>query len=208
LHALQEQTDEARPSLERALHELESLGAAETESREANARHRAMVMALSAQIAARQNRTEEAITWLDRAEALLPGHPALANIRGEALGNVWRWKEAMGPLREAAQAAPRDDQIWMHLALAAGSAGEPYGALEAARHALTLQPRDADCLRIQTLALESLSAPPADIARAERAYLDFRAPDDAPRIRALCSKTVPNCALERIPVHTHVLRRP
>jgi hypothetical protein len=196
LHALQEQADEARPSLERAL------ALAPTD------RERAMVMALSAQIAVRQGRTEEALSWIDKASVALPGHPALAHIKGEAFSSVWRWKEATTPLRQAADATPGDDVLWMHLAVAYGSAGDPAQALEASKHGLALQPRDQDCLRVQSLALESLHAPQDEIDRARQAYVTFRNPDDAPRVRSLCSKTVPGCALERIPVHVHPLRKP
>jgi tetratricopeptide (TPR) repeat protein len=197
LRALQEEVGDARPSLERALAELPA----------ENASERGMVMALLASVAERQGRTEEVLAWLDRARESLGAHPALSHIRGEAFSSVWRWREAVQPLRDAALASPRDDRLWMHLALAAGSAGQPAEALDAARHALALQPRDPDCLRIQALALQTLQAPPDATERAEQAYLDFRTPDEGPRVRAACSKKVPGCANERIPVHTHALRK-
>jgi hypothetical protein len=196
LHALQEQVDDARPSLERALAELP----------ESSARERAVVMGLFAQVAARQGRTDEVMQWLDRAGALAPGHPALAHTRGEALSNVWRWKEATAPLAEAVAGAPLDYGLWMHLSVAYGSAGDPVEALDAARHGLALQPRDPDMLRTQALALEALHAPPDDVEHARAAYLAFRTPDDAPKIKSQCSMKVPGCALERIPVHIHPMR--
>src|SRR5262249_2344335 len=169
-------------------------------------REKGMITALLAQVAERQGRTEEVFARLDQARALLGAHPALVHIRGEALGAVWRWQEAVEPLPDAAVVSPRDARLWMHLALATGSAGRPRDALDAAQHALALQPRDPDCLRIQALALEMLHAPREWIERASRSFLEFRTPDEGPRVRAACSKRVPGCATERIPVHTHTLR--
>ena len=197
LHALQEQADEARPSLERALVELDTTG---------TSRDRARVLALFADLAVREGRTSDAMQWLARASVLVPDHPALDRIRGEALTSVWRWQEALAPLRDAAQKAPSDDSLWMHLAVAYGSAGVPIDALAAAKHGLALQPRDQDLLRVQGLALEALRAPSEDVERARDAFGRFRTPDDAPRIKSLCTRDVPGCALERIPVHVHAMR--
>jgi tetratricopeptide (TPR) repeat protein len=196
-HALQEWVGEARPPLERAL------------AVAPGDRERAMVMSILAQIASREGRPEEAIAWADRAEPLAPGHPALARVRGEALANVWRWVDAVPHLENAARLTPRDDSSFTRLALAAGSAGLGDEAIEATRRGLALQPRDADLLRVQALAflaLPSLGAT-ADAARsAEDAYLRHRPADEAPGIRAKCSRDVPGCALERNPVHTHEMR--
>ena len=195
--ALQEQVDDARPSLDRALALLPAAGAD---------RPRAMVMALYAAIAVREGRTDEAMKWLDGAEALVPKHAAIGRLRGEALTSVWRWSEAVAPLRASALAAPGDDAAWMRLAVAYGSAGDPAAAIEAAQRGLLLQPRDGDMLRVQSLSLDALHAPQAESDRARTAFLAFRSPDDAPQLRALCSDRVPGCALERIPVHVHVMR--
>jgi tetratricopeptide (TPR) repeat protein len=94
LHAVQERLDEARPSLHRALELAPGPG------------ERAQVLAALATVAARQGRVEETDTWLRQAEALAPGSAALARIRGEALAQVWRWKEAVGPLRGSVQQGP------------------------------------------------------------------------------------------------------
>jgi tetratricopeptide (TPR) repeat protein len=197
LHALQENLDDARPSLERALADLSELGAD---------RERAMVMVLYAQLAARQARTDEALLWADRADALLPKHPATAHARGEALSTVWRWKDAEEPLREAANASPLDPILWSHLSVALGSAGDAAEALDASRRGLLLQPRDPDMLHVQALALEKLGADADTIARARESFLSFRTPDDAPRVKNACSMTVQGCALERVPVHVHAMR--
>lgn len=197
LHALQEQADDARPSLERALTELSPTGAPSD---------RARVLALFAELAVREGRTSEALEWIARASALAPAHPALDRVRGEALTSVWRWKEALAPLRDVAQNAPRSDVAWTQLAIAYGSAGEPERALDAAKRGLMLQPRDQDLLRVQALALDSLHASPDVTDAARQAFARFRAPDDAPRVKALCARDVPGCALERIPVHVHIMR--
>jgi predicted Zn-dependent protease len=151
-------------------------------------------------------RTDAALRQLDRAEALAPGHPALASLRGEALAQVWRWSEAVPPLEEAARAAPRDDAAWMGLAVALGSrGGDDRAALAAAARGLALQPRDPDMLRVQALALGALADPGASAAL--RAYDAFRPADAIPRVRAACSANVPGCALERSPVHVHRMRQ-
>jgi tetratricopeptide (TPR) repeat protein len=195
LHAVQERLDEARPSLQRAL----ELAPGPSE--------RAQVLAALATVAARQGRVEETETWLRQAEALAPGSPALARIRGEALAQVWRWQEAVGPLREASSKAPLDDGLMAQFAVALGSAGQNEEALEVARRGLFLQPRDADLLRVQALSLDALRADPALVREAREAYLTCRTPDEAPRVRAACSRDVPGCALERNPVHTHGMRQ-
>jgi tetratricopeptide (TPR) repeat protein len=195
LHALQEDVDAARPSLERALDLVP-----------ANAVDRAMVLEALARVAIREGRTDEAMQRLDEAETFAPGHPAIAHARGEALGNVWRWKEATLPLQRAALLSPLDDGLWAHLSIAYGSADEPREALDAARFGLSLSPRDSDMLRVQALALERLGAPADDIARAREALARWRPPDDAPGLKNACSQQLAWCALERVPVHVHPLR--
>jgi hypothetical protein len=196
LHALQEDVESARPSLERALEVLPP---------EAD-RERAMVLDALAEVSIREGRTDEALRSLDEAEALVPGHPAIPHARGAALGNVWRWKEATAPLRAAALASPVDDVLWSHLAVAYGSADEPRAALDATTHGLALSPRDADMLRVQALALERLGASPEDVTRARDAFARWRPPDDAPAVKNGCSSQFPWCALERLPVHVHPMR--
>lgn len=196
--AVQERLDEARPSLERALADLDKTGG--------NAKDRAMVLSALSYLAGHQGRTEEALGVLARIEPLVPGHPAIGHLRGEALSLVWRWSAATGPLREAALGAPRDDSAWTMLALAQGSAGQDAAVLESAARGLALAPRDPDLLRTQALALEALRAPDDVVERARRGYLDHRVADDAPGVRARCSAKVPGCALERVPVHAHPLR--
>src|SRR5262249_38748815 len=82
LHSVQERLGDPRSSLELALE------AARTEST------RAITLGALAQVAANQGRTQDALTLADRAEVLVPKHPALARIRGEALAATWRWNDA------------------------------------------------------------------------------------------------------------------
>jgi tetratricopeptide (TPR) repeat protein len=194
LHAQQEEVDTARPILERAL----DLAGADD-------RTRAMILQTTAEMAVHEGRTDEALALLDQAESLAPGEPSIVHARAEALGGIWRWNEAAVPLRAAALASPLDDKVWSHLAVAYGSADQPADALEAARHALALAPRDADALRVQALALDRLGASPEDVAAARDAYARWRPPDDAPAVKSACSRQFPWCALERLPVHVHAM---
>ncbi|MFO0758282.1 MAG: multiheme c-type cytochrome [Byssovorax sp.] len=194
-HAVQERLDEARPSLDRALVEA---------SREGTPFDRARVLAALAWLEAHEGRTADALLRVDEAAAIVPDHPALTHLRGEALSLVWRWGEAVGPLQKAAEAAPRDDSAWTHLAIALGSrGGDDRATLDATAVGLRLQPRDPDLLRVQALGLRSLGHPDAE---ADAAYDTFRVADDVPGTRGACSAKVPNCALERNPVHVHRMR--
>jgi hypothetical protein len=194
LHVVQENLDDARPSLERA---------------RANAgsdRERAVATWALAQLAASQGNTAEALRLAGAASALAPGHPAIARTRAEALVAQWRWAEAAPRLFEAASASPRDDAVWSRYAVVLGGASKHREALDAAQRALVLQPRDQDALRVQALSVDALGGGDRDAAL--RAYLDRRPPDDAPKLRNTCNRTVPGCALERSPVHLHAMRPP
>lgn len=197
--ALQERVDEARPSLRLALDLVE---------RDGLPREKAMILSALAMVAAREGRLDEAKAWLARAEGYLPGHPALAYGRGLAHAEVWRWPEAAQHYGDAARAALYDDRFFVDLAIARGSHGDDEGALAAAWLGLSVQPRDADLLRIQALSLASLGAPADEVARAEAAYSKVFAADMIPRVRAKCSASVPGCAEERKPVHAHSMRPP
>ncbi len=193
LHALQEDVDAARASLERAL-ELVPPG---------DERARAMLVDAMAEVAIREGRTGEALQLLDETDALAPGHPAIAHARGQALAGVWRWTDAANALEQAASASPLDDILWDHLAIARGAAGDPVAALDASNHALGLGPRDADALRVQSLALEALGAESDEVALARAAFERWRPPDNAPALKNACARRSATCALERVPVHVH-----
>jgi tetratricopeptide (TPR) repeat protein len=193
--AVQEQLDEARQSLRAAIEALGPEGARVD---------RAMVMCALAQVSGRQGRVEEALDWTHQAQVFAPGHPALWRAQGAAYASVWRWTESLVPLRLTAWLSPSDSSSWKDLALAQGSAGDDAASLESAQQGLTLQPRDADLLRLQAQALDALGA--SEASRATESYLTFRPADEAPGLKALCSSKVPGCALERTPVHTHVLK--
>ncbi len=191
LTLVQERRQEAKPSLELAL------------ARARDDRERGMALAALAELAASQGCTAEALSIAARAASATPGHPAVARIRGEALASSWRWDEAVPHLFEAASSSPRDDAAWDKLAMTLGGIDRQREALDAAQRALGSQPRDQDALRVQALAVAALSHD--DTEAAMTAYLQRRPPDSAPLLRSLCSKNVPGCARERLPVHLHEL---
>jgi Cytochrome c554 and c-prime len=197
-HNVQERLEEGRPSLEAALALVETSG---TDAEQA------MVLGALAWLPAHEGRTKDAMEQIDRAERLAPGHAALTSLRGAALEQVWRWSEALTPLQAAAASAPRDDAVSARLAVALGSAGDDRGALAEARRGLLLSPRDPDLLRVQALSERALVGEEPDSEAAEEASLACRAADDVPAIRTACAVSVPGCALERLPVHLHVMRR-
>lgn len=205
LHAAQDHADQAGPSLRAALALLETDDASQT--RDAARLARAMVLTALGTLAGRQGRTGEALAWLDRAAALMPDHAAIQASRGAALARVWRWHDAVAPLRAAAARAPLNRRAQALLAMALGSVGEDARihaqALEAAQRGLALNPRDEALLRAQSLALAALGAPDADAALA--AYDRFRAPDRIMNIRFACAARDAACAREREPVHEHAL---
>lgn len=196
-HAVQERLDEARPSLLEALRLL-------SRNDQATARDSAMVMTALGLLAGRQGRTDEALSWLDRAQESLPEHAAIASIRGAALTRVWRWRDAEQPLMRAAERAPGNANAWADLAIALGSQGKPTRALEAAITGLAIAPRHGALLRVQALSLRALDAPLA--ASALDAYDVFRKPDRIADIRFRCASRSDMCARERQPVHVHELR--
>ena len=201
-HAVQEKLERARTPLERLLAIVPEGGSADDRL------HRAMAMALLGDVTARQGRCEQALAWLDQAEAELgAAHPAIDRARGRSYAQVWRWADAVPWLARAAEAAPFDDDAWARLGIAAGSAGLDRQALDAALAGLDLTPRSADLLRVQALALRSLDpvGAGAEAGAAFSTFLRHRLRDDAPALRAACSRTVPGCALERQPVHRHPL---
>jgi hypothetical protein len=196
--ALQERLDEGRPSLMRALAEVEEPD---------RGPEKAMVMAALAELSARQGLLSEALGWIRRAEPLAPGHPAFSYIRGKAEALVWRWPEAARSFALAAEASPRDDSVWIGLAIARGSAGDDAGSLAAAQRGLGVQPRDHDLLRAQALALDKLGAPAPEVAAAYEGYRAVQIADEIPRVKARCSAKVKGCAHERNPVHVHTMRQ-
>lgn len=194
LRALQEYASEARPAFER------TLTLAQTD------RQRAMALWGLAAVAAREGQMEATFALAERAERFAPGHPALARVRAAVKLTYWQWDEAADWFGRAVATSPRDDGVHAEWTMALGGAGKTRESLHAARETLRLQPRDADALRVQAMALRKLTDDPALRERAEDAYLHARVPDDHNEIRARCSANVPGCARERAPVHVHWLR--
>lgn len=194
-HALQEHLDDARLPAEAAF------------ALASTPRERAMVAGLVALVASRQGRVDETFDAAKRADHELGSvAPSMQRARAEVLASTWRLAEAAPLFLDAASRSPRDDAAWAIAAVTYGGAGDPFSAAEAARHGLSVQPRDGDMLRVQALALPFLGADRALVGRAEAAFLECRTPDDAPGIRGKCSAKVPGCANERVPVHVHAMR--
>jgi predicted Zn-dependent protease len=196
LHGVQEDLDEGRPSLERAL-QLTPPG---------DDRARAMVLYVLAQIDIREGLTDDAMDHLDEADALAPGEPSIERARGQALAEIWQWQGAVGPLRAASLRTPLDDALFSQLAVALASANDPAGALDAATHGLALSPRDADMLRVQAMSLDALGSASSDIGAARAAFAQWRPADDVPALKNRCSKRFDWCAQERIPLHVYRMR--
>jgi tetratricopeptide (TPR) repeat protein len=199
-HALQERLDDARAPLAAAL-ELAS-----------TPRQRAMALGALAMVASKEGRTEETFELAARADAAaseagMPRPLAMQRARAEVLAATWRLEEAAPIFLDVASRSPRDDGAWATAAVTFGGAGDPFGALDASRRGLALQPRDGDMLRVQALALAGLHASPRALEASEAAFLERRTPDAAPAVRARCSAKVPGCANERIPVHVHAMRQ-
>jgi tetratricopeptide (TPR) repeat protein len=195
-HALQEQVDRARPALELAYVRARKHGDEPAQ---------AAALVELARVAARQGRVDEVEQRLDAAATMVPGHPALAYVRGLANARVWRFEPASRWLQLAAAGAPHDDRAWVELAMAQGSLERSRAALSSARRGLALVPRQPDLLRVQALALRDLGAPAAVLEPAVAAFLRHRARDDGPAMLSRCSDRSYRCALERNPVHAHEL---
>ena len=194
MHVLLERLDEARAPLEIA------------DKAARNPTEHAMALSLLGQVDAKEGRVTEALMHVADAEKRIGAHPFFDRVRGEALASTWREAEAAPRLCDAATSVLRDDGLFSELAVTLGSASEHAHALEAARYALALQPRDDAALRVQALSLEALGADPSLVRRAKDAWLVRRIPDDGSAIKAKCSATVPGCAAERDPVRIHPMR--
>lgn len=199
--ALQHQVQERLPEAREALREAEvALARASLPDAERDAALARILAALGA-VAAQQGRVEEALSIADRVAELRPDHPYPHLLRGRALARVWRWEQAVPHLELAHAASPGSPTLAGELATALGSAGMHHRALEVAAAALVRRPRDATLLRVQALALRALGDPRAE--QALELYHRHREPDDQPHLSADCGERDPDCARERVPVHTH-----
>lgn len=157
------------------------------------------------QLAGRRGQLPLALEHLGRAEKVLGPTAAILRAKGDAFGQVWRWKEAAAAWTAALKLAPTELGLYQSIAMAEASSGRYAQALAAAQGGLALHPRDGDCLRVQALALAQLGQPnevALDVA------LKWRVPDDGPKAKALCSAKVPGCANRRNPVPVYEARAP
>lgn len=155
-----------------------------------------------------QGRYEEALRWLQRAEQIVPGHPALQMTRAAMLDRSFRWPQAAEALAVAVRAVPENLFAWRQYAGVLHSLGKPAEALLAARRGLALDPREDDLLRAQHLSLKALGAPAAEVQSAADAYQSHRRAARPTEMQALCAEQLPMCERERFTVHTHTLRPP
>ncbi|MBM4778116.1 MAG: hypothetical protein GQE15_10495 [Archangiaceae bacterium] len=153
-----------------------------------------------AAIAGKRGQTDEALKLLKQAEALLGEQPATWKTRGDIYAQVWRWPLAAEAYRRASQLAPTDVTVWQMLAMSEASSGRYPEALVAAQAGIKLFPRDADCLRVQALALAQLGAPEAIREKSLAVALEWRTPDEGPASKGKCSKRIVGCAERRNPV--------
>ena len=197
---VQERVGDAEPSIARGLERVEE----DAESSLTIEARRGLLLAVRAELAARQNRAEDASAIAAEVEALIGPHPALHRIRGDAWARVWRWEEAARQYEMVTEMAPLALSGWRSLAQARGSLADDEGALAAAVRGLELQPRDEWLLRTQAVALEQLEHTGA--AGARDAFVAYRLPDHAQELRFSCDRNVPHCARDRVPVPTITMR--
>jgi tetratricopeptide (TPR) repeat protein/nitrate/TMAO reductase-like tetraheme cytochrome c subunit len=192
---LSERLGETLDSFDRALAAL---------GEEGDKLHRAIVLAAKAEVFGRQGSHHEAIALFDEAEELVGERATIYYGRGAAYARVWAFDRAVAELEAAAKMAD-DDRIWRKLAQGQGSLSRPQASLMSARSALTYEPRDADLLRSQLVALRALDVPMMWVDDAEQAFDDYKRDEGAHLIQAMCSDRSEVCRKERIIVHAHEL---
>ena len=101
--------------------------------------------------------------------------------------------------------APGNPRAHAELAMARLALGQSRAALMAAKAGLALVPRDADCLRVQAIALRDLGAPALLADAALAAYDRHKVPDRASELRERCLANDPRCAREGDPIHVHAM---
>ncbi len=157
------------------------------------------------QLAGKRGQLPRALEHLAAAEKILGPTAAILKSRGDAYGQVWKWRQAASAWNAALQLAPGELALWQSIAMAEASVGRYAQALTAAQGGLALHPRDGDCLRVQALALAQLGQPSDE---ALDVALKWRVPDDGPRAKAMCSAKVPGCANRRNPVPLYEAHAP
>ncbi|MCA9668670.1 MAG: tetratricopeptide repeat protein [Myxococcales bacterium] len=193
LHQVSEATDEARAAFEHAL----------TLTPDKALRARAMWGLGS--VSARQNRTDEALRWFAKAQALVGAQPALDFARARAEQRRFHHRAALGHYERAANKS-HDERVWRGLGTCAGTVFDANRSLGAAHRGLALEPRDPDLLRLQLLALRRLGAPAAQIAAAASAFDSHKRDEAFGAIRDRCLKDQARCRRERQPIPIITLR--
>ncbi len=155
----------------------------------------------------RQGRTADADRMLDTAEKLDPATPVVPFLRGMSRYQVYKLGDAVEPLRVVFARSPHVVHGAELLGEALELRGDDLGALLVLQQALRVDSESAQLQHLQALAYDRLGMK-ADAELARAAYLKYRRDDDTPRLRAICRDTVPGCAREATPLHSHELSLP
>jgi tetratricopeptide (TPR) repeat protein len=194
-HDVQENLDEARQSLDRAL----------VFARGHGGRAEAAVLLALGKVHARSGRVDEALDTAAQVEALVPGQAATAWLRARALMGVWRWRDALPHLWTARRLAPSNVHVSTALAralLAVGDHGRAHGL---AQQALRVWPRWSPFLLVQAVAARGLGL--AEAPAAMDVYSRFRNSDHGSLLALRCSREIPGCRNWRLPVPRYELRK-
>jgi Tfp pilus assembly protein PilF len=97
------------------------------------------VLAELADCDAKRDELAAALVWLDRLLTLTPGDDAVVVKRARLLRHMHRDDEALAALRECAERAPGDFELWSELGTYLNSQGRPAEAKAALEHALQLE---------------------------------------------------------------------
>ena len=193
-HHTQEHLEEARPSL------MASLSKAKTVFLKAQSQFEL------GRLESMLGRSKNALRHFEEAEELVGPRPAIDYAKANVYSKSWQWSKAAKLHEMVSDRVPENEHAFERLALALGSMGESDKALRAAQKGLALNLRNSELLRVQALSLKEMNHP--DASKAMDAYLRVQEDDEANQIRLRCAQIDPRCALEKRPIHSHVLTPP
>lgn len=112
-----------------------------------------LLLAISAELAARQGRFDRALTMLDRAEVLQPDSLLIVRAKAATRLQMGQVEQALAEAKRASQIDPRDVPSRLLAAQADLARNEPKAALTSVEQALASQPKsvDARLLRAEIL---------------------------------------------------------
>ena len=112
----------------------------------------------------------------DKALEIKPDSYGAWNNRGNALGNLGRWEEAIASYNKALEIKPEDDEAWYYRGYALGNLGRWEDAIASFDKALEIKPDYHEAWYIRGVALVNLGRIEDAIASFDKA-LKFK-PDD------------------------------